>query len=127
MTIILCPVSNWFIWSQQRFLTMKILKFKKRFQDKFSCIQYFREKREKKKVVYKKCENKSHSWLNSKNLFQCKECGFRAFLKSGSVIENSNLLLRQWLLAITFISVTKGYHSSVTPKTTGFFAILECL
>ncbi len=46
-------------------------------------------------------------------MFQCKGCGFRTSIKSGTVMENSNLSLRKWLMAITFISATKQGFSAL--------------
>lgn len=100
---------------------MNILKFEQRFPDEESCILFFKAKREQEGVICKKCMNKEHYWLHSKNMFQCKNCEFRTSLKSGTVMENSNLTLRQWLLAMTFISATKqGFSALELQRQMGF-------
>jgi hypothetical protein len=100
---------------------MNILKFEERFPDEESCIIYFKAKREHEGVVCKKCKEKDHYWLHSKYMFQCKTCEFRTSLKSGTVMENSNLTLRHWLLAITFISATKqGFTALELQRQMGF-------
>jgi len=95
---------------------MNILKFNERFPDEDSCIEYFKDKRIREGVICKKCKGSDHYWLHSKYMFQCKACGFRTSLKSGTVMENSNLTLRQWLMAITFISATKQGFSALELK-----------
>lgn len=100
---------------------MNILKFNERFPDESSCIEYFKEKRIKEGVICKKCKGDDHYWLHSKNIFQCKVCGFRTSLKSGTVMENSNLSLRKWVMAITFISATKqGFSALELQRQMGF-------
>lgn len=100
---------------------MNILKFAERFPDESSCIAYFQEKRVKEGVICKKCSCYDHYWLHSKNMFQCKGCEFRTSIKSGTVMENSNLSLRKWLMAITFISATKqGFSALELQRQMGF-------
>lgn len=100
---------------------MNILKFEARFPDEESCLVFFKAKREKEGVICKKCRGKEHYWLHSKCIFQCKNCEFRTSLKSGTVMENSNLTLRQWLMATTFISATKqGFTALELQRQMGF-------
>ncbi len=102
-------------------LAMNILKFYERFPDEESCILFFKAKREKEGVICKNCKGKDHYWLHTKNMFQCKNCEFRTSLKSGTVMENSNLSLRNWLLAMTFISATKqGFSALELQRQMGF-------
>lgn len=86
---------------------MNILQFNEKYPDESSCIDYFKEQREREGVVCKKCKSKEHYWLNSINVFQCKHCDFRTGLKNGTIMENSKLPLRIWLLAMTLVSATK--------------------
>lgn len=100
---------------------MNNLKFYERFPDESSCIDYFKEKRIQEGVICKRCRCSDHYWLHSKNMFQCMGCGFRTSLKSGTVMENSNLSLRKWLMAITFISATKqGFTALELKRQMGF-------
>ena len=100
---------------------MNILKFAERFPDESSCIDFFKEKRLNEGVICKKCNCSDHYWLHSKKMFQCKGCGFRTSLKSGTVMENSNLPLSKWLMAITFISATKqGFTALELKRQMGF-------
>ena len=86
---------------------MNILQFNERYPDEASCIHYLKEQREREGVICKKCNSRDHYWLNSLNMFQCKHCEFRTGLKNGTIMENSKLPLRTWLLAMTLVSATK--------------------
>lgn len=100
---------------------MNILKFNERFPDEESCEEFFKAKRIKEGVICKKCRGKEHYWLNTKSMFQCKSCSFRTSLKCGTVMENSNLSLRKWAMALTFISATKqGFSALELQRQMGF-------
>jgi len=86
---------------------MTILEFTDQFPDELSCKLDFKEKREAEGVHCKKCKKTDHYWLPSKEQWQCKKCGFRTTLRSGSMMENSNLSIRTWYLAMLFMTFTK--------------------
>lgn len=58
-------------------------------------------------VTCKKCGSKDHYWLAPKWQFQCKSCCFRTTLRSGTMMESSNLPFRVWYLAVLFMTSTK--------------------
>jgi ribosomal protein L37E len=91
---------------------MNIINFINRFPDEPSCIEFIKNQRLEQGVICKRCLNSKQYWLENKKSFQCASCGFRTSLKSGTVMENSNLPIRTWLLAITFISATKKGFSA---------------
>src|SRR5690606_41838451 len=86
---------------------MTILRFLEQFPDEASCREHFRQQREHEVVCCKRCGNKKQYWLQAKWQWQCSECGFRTTLRSGSMMENSNLPVRTWYLAMAFMSFTK--------------------
>lgn len=61
----------------------------------------------KQGVTCKKCGCKKHYWLSGKWQFQCSPCGFRATLKSGTVMENSRLPYWTWFLIMHYMTSTK--------------------
>jgi ribosomal protein L37E len=91
---------------------MNIINFINRFPDEPSCIEFINNQRLEQGVICKRCLNSKQYWLENKKSFQCASCGFRTSIKSGTVMENSNLPIRTWLLAITFISATKKGFSA---------------
>jgi len=86
---------------------MTILKFAEEFPDENSCRIHMRNTREKEGIICKKCKCKKHYWLKAKWSWQCSECSFRTTLRSGTVMENSNLPVRTWYLAMAFMSFSK--------------------
>lgn len=99
---------------------MNIINFINRFPDEASCIDFIKEQRSQQGIICKKCTGSRHYWLENKHSFQCARCGFRTSIKSGTVMENSNLPIRIWMMAITFISATKkGFSASELQKQLG--------
>lgn len=86
---------------------MKILKFFELFPDEQSCREHFKAQRESEGIKCKKCSCTTHYWLKSKSQWQCTSCKFRTTLRSGTMMENSNLPLYKWYLAIFFMTFTK--------------------
>jgi len=86
---------------------MNTLYFINRFPDENACRVHYRDHRIKHGITCKKCGETNHYWLQSKWQFECKACHFRTTLRSGTVMENSNLPFRIWYLAILFMTATK--------------------
>lgn len=92
---------------------MRLSEFYKSFPNESSCREAFREKRTNEGVICKKCGGTAHYWKKDKECFECKECKFRTSLRSGTVMENSNLPFRYWFTAIAFLSATKKSISAL--------------
>lgn len=86
---------------------MYLIKFFQQFPDEHSCRSHYKDVREKEGVVCKCCKSEKHYWLKAKYQWQCAECGFRTTLRSGTIMENSNLPFLVWYQAIAFMSATK--------------------
>ena len=84
-----------------------MIQFLERFSDEQSCRDHFKQCREKQGIICKKCVSTRHYWLKSKFQWQCSSCRFRTTLRSGTMMENSNLPFRTWYLAMYFMTYTK--------------------
>jgi len=87
--------------------SMNILEFFELFPNEESCRAYFRLVREKEGVVCKKCGEDRHWWLKAKWQWQCSSCNFRTTLRSGTMMESSNLPLMIWFKAMALMSFSK--------------------
>ena len=88
-------------------MIMSILAFTQQFPTNESCKLHFKLEREKEGVICKKCSQTEHYWLFSKWQWQCKNCSFRTTLRSGTIMENSNLPILTWYLCMSFMSFSK--------------------
>ena len=109
---------------------MNILEFVEKFKDELTCKAYLRDIRLKEGVTCKHCGGKKHYWLAAKWQFQCSTCSFRTTLRSGTVMENSNLSIRKWFLIMLFMTSTKKGMSACEIKRqmghTRYNTVLVC-
>ncbi|KFF02700.1 hypothetical protein B0A68_21920 [Flavobacterium reichenbachii] len=86
---------------------MELRAFFEKYPDESTCIEEFKNKRLENGLVCKKCNHNEHSFRSIDLKFQCKKCGSRLSLRSGTVMENSNLPIRHWMICIELITLSK--------------------
>jgi hypothetical protein len=86
---------------------MELRAFFEKYPDESTCIEEFKNKRLENGLICKKCSHNEHSFRNIDLKFQCKKCGKRLSLRSGTVMENSNLPIRHWMICIELITLSK--------------------
>ncbi len=91
---------------------MNIFTFTAHFDSEQACRDHFKAERDKQGVVCKKCSNATHYWKKDKQCYECKKCRFRTSLKSGTIMENSNLPFLVWYRAMFLMSATKKGFSA---------------
>jgi len=91
---------------------MKLIEFTKHFPDEQSCKDAFKSCRLEQGVTCKKCGCTSHYWKKKREQWECKECGHRTTLKSGTVMQGSRLPFQYWFIAMHLITGTKKSFSS---------------
>lgn len=91
---------------------MNIFSFTAHFDSEERCRAHFKTERDHQGVVCKKCQGKDHYWLQNKWSYQCKSCKFRTSLRSGTIMENSNLSFLIWYRAMFLMSTTKKGFSA---------------
>ena len=95
---------------------MNLFNFVAHFSDEESCRYHFKAERDKAGVVCK-CGSTEHTWVAGKWSYQCKKCKSRKSLRSGTIMENSNLPFLVWYKAIFLLSATKKGFSSKEIQT----------
>lgn len=92
---------------------MNIQKFFSTYSEEQVCRDYFKQQREQKGIICKKCGHSAHLWIEKQNQWQCRKCKYRAGLKYGTVMENSNLNYRTWLWSLYLMALTKKGFSAL--------------
>lgn len=90
---------------------MELREFFEKYPDEETCIEEFKNKRLKQGLVCKKCDHNVHSFRKVDLKFQCKKCGNRMSLRSGTVMENSNLPIKYWMVCIELMTLSKRKFS----------------
>jgi transposase-like protein len=98
---------------------MNIFSFGVEFSSELDCRTHFKEERDKIGVVCK-CGNTTHYWIKSIWSYECKVCRSRISLRSGTIMQNSNLSFLIWYQTMFMMSATKkGFSSKEIQKQLG--------
>ena len=99
---------------------MNIFSFTANFDSEQACIAHFKSERDKIGVTCK-CGHTEHYWIKSKLSYQCKKCNSRTSLKSGTILQHSNLPFLVWYKTIFLMTTTKkGFSSKEIQKQLGW-------
>ncbi|MCK5702230.1 MAG: IS1595 family transposase [Cyclobacteriaceae bacterium] len=92
---------------------MNLFEFTGKFPDEASCVAHFKKVRDKLGIKCKKCGGTAHYWKKDRESYQCKKCGSRITLKSGTIMENSNLPFLYWFKAMHLLTTTRKTFSAL--------------
>jgi hypothetical protein len=92
---------------------MNLIKFIESFPDEASCRAKFKEYRDEQGVICRKCGNTDHYWLKTIEKYQCKKCKTRTSLRSGTIMQASNLPFMHWFIAFHLLTGTKKTFSAL--------------
>lgn len=91
---------------------MNLLNFNEIYPDEESCKLKFKEIRDQEGVICSHCQGTKHYWKKDKWVYECKTCGFRTTLRSGTVMHGSKLPFRYWFIAMHLLTSTKKSFSA---------------
>lgn len=91
---------------------MLLNQFFTRFPDESPCLFYFKDVRQKVGLTCPKCGGHEFSWLQNRQSFQCKSCGYRFALTAGTVMEQSNQSLYEWFYTAHLMTSIKPVLSA---------------
>jgi len=95
---------------------VNLISFTKQFPNEESCRQHLKEQREKQGIVCSKCGCTHHYWKKNRNEWQCKKCGHRTTLTSGTVMHGTKLPIMYWYIAMHLLTSTKKSFSALEMK-----------
>lgn len=91
---------------------MNIFSFTAEFDSEESCRNHFKIERDKIGVSCKKCSHQEHYWIKSQWSYECKKCRSRTSLRSGTIMQSSNLSFMIWYKTMFLLTATKKGFSS---------------
>lgn len=99
---------------------MNIFSFTTHFSSEDSCRAHFKEERDKIGVKCHRCGHTEHYWIKSRWSYECKSCRSRTSLRSGTIMQGSNLPFLVWYKTIFLLTATKkGFSSKEIQKQLG--------
>lgn len=98
---------------------MNIFSFTAHFGTEEDCRNHFKEQRDKVGVICK-CGHTEHYWQKSIWVYECKKCRSRTSLRSGTIMQSSNLSFLTWYKVMFLMSTTKkGFSAKEIQKQLG--------
>jgi hypothetical protein len=91
---------------------MNIFSFTAEFDSEEACRNHFKSERDKIGVCCKRCSHTEHYWIKSQWSYECKKCRSRTSLRSGTIMQSSNLSFLIWYKTMFLITTTKKGFSS---------------
>jgi len=99
---------------------MNIFSFSAHFTSETDCRNHFKSERDKVGVTCSVCGNTTHYWIKSRWSYECKSCRHRTSLRSGTIMQSSNLSFLIWYKTMFLMSVTKkGFSAKEIQKQLG--------
>lgn len=99
---------------------MNIFTFTAHFDSEEACKDHFKAERDKIGVTCTKCGHKEHYWIKSRWSYECKACRHRTSLRSGTIMQGSNLSFMIWYKTMFLMTATKkGFSSKEIQKQLG--------
>jgi hypothetical protein len=91
---------------------MNLFTFTAHFGDEEACRLHFKGERDKIGVICHRCGHDQHYWIKSRWSYECKSCRSRTSLRSGTIMQSSNLSFLVWYRAMFLMSTTKKGFSA---------------
>ena len=99
---------------------MSVFSFTAQFDTELSCREHFKFERDKIGINCRRCQHDQHYWIKSQWSYECKKCRSRTSLRSGTIMQNSNLSFLIWYKTMFLMSMTKkGFSSKEIQKQLG--------
>lgn len=99
---------------------MNIFSFTAHFDSEEACRHHFKTERDKIGVKCRRCGHTHHYWIKSVWSYECKSCRSRTSLRSGTIMQSSNLSFMTWYKAMFLMTTTKkGFSSKEIQKQLG--------
>ena len=92
---------------------MNLIDFITQFPSEQACRLHLKEQRESRGICCRKCGHDQHYWISTDKRWQCKVCSSKQTLRSGTVLESSNLPVREWYIAMHLLTSTKKSFSAL--------------
>jgi len=81
-----------------------IFEFNQWFPDEESCVKFLIQSRWPDGFICPRCGHNEYFWQNTRELLQCKFCGYQASPTAGTVMHRSKMPLKTWFHAAYLVS-----------------------
>lgn len=99
---------------------MNIFSFTAHFDSEEACRNHFKQERDKIGVKCQRCGGDQHYWIKAVWSYECKSCRGCTSLRSGAIMQNSNLSFMTWYKTMFLMTtIKKGFSPKEIQKQIG--------
>ena len=96
--------------------SLSLATLQKKFSTEEKCREHLFKLRFPDGFICPECGHKEYFLITTRNLYECKSCGYQASVTAGTIFHKTRTSLMKWFWAIYFVSKDKGGVSALTLK-----------
>jgi len=94
--------------------SLSLIQFQKNFGTEEDCSSYILHKRWKDGFCCPRCQHSEYYLIETRKLFQCKQCSYQISVTAGTIMHKSKLPLTTWFWAIYLVAHDKRGKSALS-------------
>lgn len=94
--------------------SLSLMQFQKNFSTEEDCASYILHKRWKDGYTCPRCKHHEYYLIQTRKLFQCKQCEYQTSATAGTIMHKSKLPLTTWFWAIYLVAHDKRGKSALS-------------
>jgi len=96
--------------------SLSLATLQKKFSTEKKCREHLFKLRFPDGFVCPRCGHKEYFLITTRNLYECKSCGYQASITAGTIFHKTRTSLVKWFWAVYFVSKDKGGVSALALK-----------
>jgi transposase-like protein len=96
--------------------SLSLATLQKKFSTEKKCREHLFKLRFPDGFVCPRCGHKEYFLITTRNLYECKSCGYQASITAGTIFHKTRTSLVKWFWAVYFVSKDKGGISALALK-----------
>ena len=96
--------------------SLSLATLQKKFSTEKKCREHLFKLRFPDGFVCPRCGHKEYFLITTRNLYECKSCGYQASITAGTIFHKTRASLVKWFWAVYFVSKDKGGVSALALK-----------
>jgi transposase-like protein len=93
--------------------SLSLIEFQQKFHNEEDCVAFVIEQRWKNGFVCPHCKHDQHYYIQTRQLYECRECHKQTSITAGTIMHQSKLSLMNWFWAIYLVTHDKRGHSAL--------------
>jgi hypothetical protein len=93
---------------------LSLIEFQQKFHNEDACVSYVIQQRWANGFVCPHCRHDQHYYIQTRQLYECRQCHIQTSLTAGTIMHQSKLSLLKWFWAIYLVTHDKRGRSALS-------------